>query len=79
MKKLLLIGIVVMMALFAGCAKKEEQVNPDDLCLVKVETEGIGLFAAAMEGETLEFDESLTSSSSYLNVPKGTVLTIGAK
>lgn len=79
MKKPLLIGIVVMVALFAGCAKKEEQVNPDDLCLVKVETEGIGLVAAAMEGETLEFDESLTSSASYLNVPKGTVLTIGAK
>ena len=79
MKKLLLISIVLMMALFAGCAKKEEQVNPDDLCLVKVETEGIGLVAVAQEGETLEFDESVTSSSSYLNVPKGTVLTIGAK
>ena len=79
MKKLLLLSIVVMMALFAGCAKKEEQVDPADLCLVKVETDGIGLVAAAQEGETLEFDETMTSTSAYMNVPKGTVLTIGAK
>lgn len=79
MKKLLLLSIVVMMVLFAGCAKKEETVDPADLCLVKVETDGIGLVAAAQEGETLEFDETMTSTSAYLNVPKGTVLTIGAK
>ena len=79
MKKLLLVSILVMMALFAGCAKKEEQIDPADLVLVKVETDGIGLTAAAKEGETLEFDESLTSSSVYMNVPKGTILTIGAK
>ncbi|MBR0372110.1 MAG: hypothetical protein IJH63_15580, partial [Methanobrevibacter sp.] len=63
--------------------KKEETVEiPGDagqLFLVKVETEGIGLVAAAKEGEALEFDEQMTSSSAYMNVPAGTVLKIGAK
>ena len=89
MKKLLLLGIVLML-MMTGCTKKEEKEEkkeetveiPGDagqLFLVKVETEGIGLVAAAKEGEALEFDEQMTSSSAYMNVPAGTVLKIGAK
>ncbi|MBR5341759.1 MAG: hypothetical protein IK151_07525 [Erysipelotrichaceae bacterium] len=79
MKKLL-IGALLMSLLMTGCAKNEEiPGDAGQLCLVKVETDGIGLVAAAKEGETLAFDESLTSSSAYMNVPEGTVLTIGAR
>ena len=82
MKKLFLLSIVLMLALITGCQKKDPQELPGDagkLCLVKVETDGIGLVAIAMEGQELEFDEEMTSSSAYMNVPEGTILTIGAK
>ena len=80
MKKIILISLALMMILVTGCTKKEE--NPGDagqLFLVKVETDGIGLVAIAADGEALQFDEEMTSSASYMNVPEGTVLTIGAK
>ena len=82
MKKLLLFVIALMMFLMTGCSKKNDEEIPGDasqICLVKVETEGIGLVAIAQEGETLKFNEEMTSSASYLNVPEGTIITIGAR
>ncbi len=66
MKKLFLLSIVLMLALLTGCQKKVPEEIPGDagqLCLVKVETDGIGLVAVAKEGVELKFDEEMTSSS----------------
>ena len=80
MKKIILISLALMMILVTGCTKKEEiPGDAGQLFLVKVETDGIGLVAIAADGEALQFDEEMTSSASYMNVPEGTVLTIGAK
>ena len=79
MKKLLLITFALMMLLMAGCTKKEDPAGTEDLVLIKIETEGIGQIAVAKEGEELKFDEQYPTTSAYMNVDKGTVVSMAAK
>ena len=81
MKKLLIAILMMTLLVLSGCNREVQELPGDAgmLMLVKVETQGIGLVCIANEGETLEFDEDVTSNSAYMNGPEGTVLTIGAK
>lgn len=72
MKKLLFI----LLFLICSC-KKQESLT--DTVLVKIETEGMGQIAYALENEKLIFDDKNPTSAAYMNITKGSKVTIGAK
>ena len=79
MKRIMTLLIVLIMFVATGCSNKQEPVSPDELCLVKVETEGIGQIATAQGEEELVFDDEFPVTSSYMNVVAGTQVKMAAR
>jgi len=79
MKRIMTLLIVLIMFVATGCSNKQEPVSPDELCLVKVETEGIGQIATAQGEEELVFDDEFPVTSSYMNVVAGTQVKMAVR
>lgn len=59
--------------------KEEAPAMPEDMVLIRVNTEGIGYVEMAEAGQEIEWDEEYPSTSIARNVEKGTEYILGAK
>ena len=79
MKKLLSVLFVVLLVL-AGCANNKPQPGQEaETVTIQINTDGIGIIAAAQGDEELKFDEQYPAQSIVMNVEKGTSVTMEAK
>ena len=74
MKKLL----VILLSIFAISSCKKQEATTDTV-LVKIETEGMGQIAYALQGKQLKFNDKNPTSSASMNIAKGSKVTISAK
>ena len=76
MKRILFVSVALLMLMMSGCTKKEEPADQEEIVMVRIETEGVGEFCYAMEGEELNYDE--TVSASYMQVLPGSEIKVGS-
>ena len=77
MKRILFVSVALLMLMMSGCTKKEEPADQEEIVMVRIETEGVGEFCYAMEGEELNYDE--TVSASYMQVLPGSEIKVGSR
>jgi len=78
MKKLLT-GILLMLVLISGCAKKQEPITAENGVLIRVNTEGIGIIGLGVYGEEPHFDPEFPAQSTGAYVLPGDTAKIEAR
>ena len=79
MKKFLSV-LFVMLLVFTGCTNNKPQPEQEaETVTIQINTDGIGIIAAAQGDEELKFDDQYPAQSIVMNVEKGTSVTMEAK